>query len=75
MALARKPKNVDEFINDGGSAPQPIAPVKEEKLVQLRLPATLFEEINAAVAKRRPKPSRHQWILEAIVSKLEEEAE
>jgi hypothetical protein len=73
--------DVDEFINAGGSTTkantETIEQVEqppteaEPKPVKLRLPADLLEKIDAAVAKRRPKPSRHQWILEACYQKLE----
>ncbi|HEY9640085.1 MAG TPA: hypothetical protein V6C57_06350 [Coleofasciculaceae cyanobacterium] len=82
MVVKRKPKptSVEEFIEAGGSAPTaeqqptpPIAPSGEEetKSVKLRLTTTLLKQIDDAVAKRRPSPSRHQWILEAIWEKLE----
>lgn len=85
MVVARKPKSVDEFINDGGSVPQTIAPVvvskvessvekEEEKGLKLRLPLPLLQQVDAVVASRRPVPSRHQWILEAIYEKLDREA-
>jgi hypothetical protein len=81
MAIARKPKpkTVDDFIEEGGSAPAATAPVerkparteKAEQPVKLRIPAELLEQIDAVVAARRPSPSRHNWILEAIYEKLE----
>jgi hypothetical protein len=83
MAIARKPKpkTVDDFIEEGGSAPATTAPVekkparaeKAEQPVKLRVPAALLGQIDAAVAARRPSPSRHNWILEAIYEKLERE--
>ena len=42
--------------------------------LKLRVPATLLAEVDAAVARRRPSPSRHQWLLEAIYEKLDREA-
>lgn len=86
MSIRPKPKpasppptpDVDEFINAGGSTTKAeIERVEQDpdkvepKPVKLRLPADLLEKIDAAVAKRRPKPSRHQWILEACYQKLE----
>ena len=41
--------------------------------VKLRLPQTLLEQIDGCVAKRKPAPSRHQWILEAMYEKLSRE--
>ena len=83
MAIARKPKpkTIDEFIEEGGSAPATtistttkVARTKKlEQPVKLRVPSELLEQIDAAVADRRPSPSRHNWILEAIYEKLERE--
>jgi uncharacterized protein (DUF4415 family) len=80
MAIARKPKpkTIDEFIEEGGSAPvamepaekKPVRTEKAEQPVKLRVPADLLEQIDAAVAAKRPAPSRHNWILEAIYEKL-----
>jgi hypothetical protein len=85
MAIARKPKpkTVDEFIEEGGSAPVATVPTatkvarteKAEQPVKLRVPADLLEQIDAAVAARKPSPSRHNWILEAIYEKLEQGAQ
>ncbi len=41
--------------------------------VKLRLEANLLNQIDAVVTRRRPAPSRHQWILEAIFEKLKRE--
>ncbi|MCY7284837.1 MAG: hypothetical protein LH679_15720 [Cyanobacteria bacterium CAN_BIN43] len=86
MAISRKPKpkTIDEFINEGGSAPiaevaialavpAPLSTI--EQPVKLRVPADLLAQVDAAVKSRRPSPSRHQWILEAIYEKLEREEE
>jgi hypothetical protein len=50
---------------------------KKEKLepeigLKLRLPESLLEQIDADVDLRQPKPSRHQWFLEAIYEKLDQ---
>jgi hypothetical protein len=73
--IAQKPKNVEEFIQEGGSAPQVATPQTEldeadVKGLKLRLTIELLAEVDAAVKQRRPAPSRHQWILEAIYEKL-----
>jgi dsRNA-specific ribonuclease len=81
MAIARKPKpkTIDEFIEEDGSAPVTTTTKMEPKTnkteqpVKLRVPADLLEQIDAAVAAKRPTPSRHNWILEAIYEKLERE--
>ena len=82
MVVKRKPVNVEEFIQDGGSMPQVAVPKQkpedlsdeEVKGLKLRLPVDLLAEIDAAVKSRRPAPSRHQWILEAIYGKLSRDA-
>jgi hypothetical protein len=74
--IARKPKNVEEFIQEGGSVPQVATPQNEldepdVKGLKLRLTVELLADVDEAVKQRRPAPSRHQWILEAIYEKLE----
>ncbi|NKB17121.1 MAG: hypothetical protein HC770_01700 [Pseudanabaena sp. CRU_2_10] len=49
-------------------------PDEEVKGLKLRLPVDLLAEVDAAVKSRRPAPSRHQWILEAIYEKLARDA-
>jgi hypothetical protein len=44
---------------------------EEIKSLKMRLHVSLLKQIDEAVAQRRPAPSRHQWILEAIWEKLE----
>ena len=85
MAVIRKPKpkSVEDFIEEGGSAPQmgttkpAIAEVAEGEVkgLKLRLPVDLLQRVDEAVATRRPAPSRHQWILEALYEKLDRELE
>lgn len=80
MAIARKPKStdVDDFILQGGSAPEVTPkPAGEEEVkgLKLRIPADLLRRVDEAVANRRPAPSRHQWILEAVYEKLDKEAD
>jgi hypothetical protein len=78
--IARKPKNVEEFIEEGGSVPQ-VATSQNEldepdvKGLKLRLTVELLADVDEAVKQRRPAPSRHQWILEAIYEKLARENE
>lgn len=75
MPVRRKPsapKNVDEFIHGAGADKskangEPIVPVK------LRISESLLAQVDAAVNQRRPVPSRHQWLLEAIYHNLERE--
>ena len=86
MALRRKPQSeskkspvaehlIEALINKGGS----IAPDHEEggggrpRLVQLRLPHALVQRIDKARKLRLVVPSRHTWLLEALLEKLETE--
>lgn len=46
---------------------------EEEKGLKLRLPVPLLQRVDDAVGRRRPAPSCHQWILEAIYEKLDRE--
>lgn len=64
------PRSVDEFIHAAG-ADKPEANGDSILPVKLRVPAGLLAQVDAAVNKRRPSPSRHQWILEALYEKLE----
>lgn len=72
MSVRRKPK-VEEFIMGASLAQHPAADASDKTVqpVKLRLDAKLLARIDSAVAERRPEPSRHQWILEAIYEKLE----
>lgn len=86
MVIRRKPKSVDDFIQEGGSVPPVAEPApsqttveepneEEVKGLKLRLPTSLLRRVDDAVAARRPAPSRHQWILEAIYEKLDRETD
>ncbi|MCY7273955.1 MAG: hypothetical protein LH702_09430 [Phormidesmis sp. CAN_BIN44] len=82
MVVRRKPASVDEFIQEGGSVPQVATPPpveepteEEVKGLKLRLPVDLLSRVDQVVKSRRPAPSRHQWILEAIYEKLDREME
>lgn len=86
MSIARKPKaankqfintgnekQVSDFINQGGN-PTPKNENKKEsnlKNVQLRLEVDLIGQIDKTLESRIPRCSRHNWILEAIFEKLE----
>ena len=87
MVLRRKPQSeskkspsaddrrVEALIEKGGS----VAPDHEEgkgirpQLVQLRLPRSLVQRIDRARKHRIVAPSRHTWLLEALLEKLETE--
>jgi hypothetical protein len=73
MTIARKPQSVDEFINNSAVAAESVLPVESIANIQpvkLRMPKDLLQDIDEACAKRKPKPSRHQFILEALYEKL-----
>ena len=87
MVLRRKPQSeskkspsaddrrVEALIEKGGA----VAPDHEEgkgirpQLVQLRLPRSLVQRIDRARKHRIVAPSRHTWLLEALLEKLETE--
>lgn len=77
MPIRRKPTSVDAFIHRGDSESANTKSSGDSRRVhplKLRVPVELLTEIDAAVARRRPSPSRHQWILEAIYEKLERDS-
>ncbi len=59
------------------STETPVLDLKEQEIitVTLRIPSDLLGEANVAAKKCRPRRSRNSWILEAIIEKLESEAE
>lgn len=79
MAIKKKPiaPTVDEFIGQGGLPPANIrtepALTKNEKSLKLRLDESLLQEIDEVINNKRPSPSRHHWIVSAIVEKLDRE--
>ncbi len=68
-------RHVEALINKGGS----VSPNHEEgggirpQLVQLRLPRALVQRIDKVRKHRLVVPSRHMWLLEALLEKLETE--
>lgn len=84
MSVSRKPKmtvetskDVEAFILGGGT--EPVGEVKKREkptqAIKLRIPGELLEQIDRMVDTRKPSPSRHQWILEALYEKVEREDE
>lgn len=85
MAVTRKPQPKDTapgapsetairaFIERGGSVVSEAADEERSKLVQLRLPPQLIARIDSVRQAARVPPSRHHWLLEAILEKLEQE--
>ncbi len=90
MAVTRKPSSlpssppadVEAFIRGGGSEPREVEGTTgdvvegkaEVQVVTLRLPVELLKEVDGQRKQRRPSPSRHQWLLEAVYEKIEREA-
>jgi hypothetical protein len=86
MPVTRKPQQketatgepsetaIRAFIERGGSVPsEESADAVRTKLVQLRLSSELIARIDAVLLARRVPPSRHHWLLESILEKLERE--
>lgn len=74
MSVARKPRNVDEFITGATVAQETSAAESDSSdsiaQVKMRIPIELLNELDEARAQRKPKPSRHQFMLEALYDKL-----
>ena len=83
MAIKKKPSatpavTVEDFIGAGGQPPADIredevVSNKTEKSLKLRLDEALLQEIDEVISSKRPSPSRHHWIVSAIVEKLDRE--
>ena len=86
MAIRSKPRQtapaaderaVEAFIGKGGATPESEAPKIEEIKLQIRTDLPLVNRIDRAREARYPneklRPSRHTWLLEAIIEKLERE--
>ena len=86
MALRRRPNSesknstvtelqIEALIDKGGSVLHDREEGKETKpqLVQLRLPRTLVQRIDKARNRRLVPPSRHAWLIEALLEKLKTE--
>jgi len=88
MAIARKPKSktpsdaeIQAIIEKGGS-PAKLATAtavsstntkKGNQNILVQVPSALLEQIDALLAARLVKPTRSQWIREAMIEKLEKE--
>ena len=84
MAIARKPKSqnatmppvdVDALIAKGGSiaAPEPAPQSKITTSFTLRVPGEILTALDDHIKKSPYKVPRQQWILEAIMQRLERE--
>lgn len=87
MAISKKPKpqesqevDINALINKGGSvataqAESVTQPARATVAATLRIPAPLAERIDQMLEERLHRVPRHQWILEAMVEKLEREVQ
>ena len=82
MALRSKPqqqlatadeRRINELIEKGGTVPSDDGDKSKPMLVQLRLSRDLVQRIDRNRKKRTVPPSRHSWILEALLDKLKAE--
>lgn len=85
MAIARKPKaqdnavpsvDVEALIAKGGSVAQGTEAVTEEKALTaftLRVPGDILTTLDEHIKKAPYKVPRQQWILEAIMQRLDRE--
>ena len=82
MALRSKPqqqpatadeRHINELIEKGGTVPADDGDKSKPMLVQLRLSRDLVQRIDRNRKKRTVPPSRHSWILEALLDKLKAE--
>ena len=84
MAIARKPKSqnasmppvdVDALIAKGGSiaTPEPTHEPKATTSFTLRVPGEILTALDEHIKKSPYKVPRQQWILEAIMQRLERE--
>ena len=76
-AAAKQNRNVSEsqierVIRKGGGVATNGS--GETAVVNLRAPAEVIAQVDEAVSSRKPKISRHYWLLEAVLEKLERES-
>jgi hypothetical protein len=84
MAIRSKPQQpstnsdeqkIDALIERGGTVPRDKTAGKtRQMMVQLRLSSDLIQRIDKSRRKRTVAPSRHSWILEALLEKLKSES-
>lgn len=68
-------EHINALIFKGMAPPAEVTPSHEEEdeeqQVKLRLPLSLLKKVDSAVKAQPIKTSRHRWLMEAIVEKLE----
>jgi hypothetical protein len=71
-ASSTTPSETD--IQRGGSVAAQ-KPLGTTTLVNLRLPVNVLAQIDQALELRQPKTSRHYWLMEAVLEKLQREGD
>ena len=87
MAVTRKPKDehvpedalqedpaFQHYLRKGGSAAQTQQEAPKDRRFTLHIPGLLCEELDRVRDARPLKISRHQWVLEAILEKIQRES-
>ncbi len=73
MALRKKPKTEDEFLDQGATTPNVETSKPVEKSVvkfEVRLPTELVEIIDMDRCNDFQKTSRNTWLIDAAVNEL-----
>jgi hypothetical protein len=86
MAVTRRPKDdqapegslqddpaFQHYLRKGGSAAKPQQETPKDVRFTLHIPGSLCQELDQLRAARPLKISRHQWVLEAILEKIQRE--
>ena len=74
-SVSRRPQDIDEIINRGGtSSASQEEHTEKERVFNLRVPESLVEQVDALRKRRTGKISRNTWILEAIEDKITRES-
>ncbi len=90
MPISRKPKarTEEEFINQANddvlleakviskleSSENQLDDESDIQPLKLRVPRDLVKDIDNLLSQRKPKISRHNWILEALYEKLDRDS-
>ena len=73
-SVLRRPQDIEEVINRGGSSAASQEENQEkERIFNLRVPESLVEKVDTLRKRRTGKISRNTWILEAIEDKVARE--
>jgi hypothetical protein len=63
-----------QYLSKGGSAAKPQQETPKDVRFTLNIPGTLCRELDRLRDTRPLKISRHQWVLEAILEKIQRES-